>query len=57
MQFNIKERLQNYKRILMVTKKPNWTDFSFIVRICAIGTVIIGVIGLALYLIAVLLGL
>jgi len=41
----------------MVTKKPNWTDFSFIVRICAIGTVIIGVIGLALYLIAVLLGL
>jgi protein translocase SEC61 complex gamma subunit len=57
MKFNIKERLQNYKRILMITKKPNLSDFSFIVRICAIGTVIIGVIGLGLYLIAVLLGL
>jgi protein transport protein SEC61 subunit gamma-like protein len=57
MQFNIKERLQNYRRILMVTKKPNFSDYSFVVKICAIGTVIIGVIGLALYLIAVLLGL
>jgi len=57
MQFNIKERLQNYKRILMVTKKPNWSDYSFIVRICAIGTVLVGAIGLGLYLIAVLLGL
>jgi len=57
MHFNIKERLENYKRILLITKKPNFTDFSFIVRICAIGTGIIGVVGLSLYLIAVLLGL
>jgi len=57
MQFDIKERLQNYKRILMITKKPNLSDFSFVVRICAIGTVIVGVVGLALYLIAILLGL
>jgi len=57
MQFNVKERLQNYKRILMVTKKPNLSDFSFVAKICAIGTVIVGAIGLALYLIAILLGL
>lgn len=57
MQFNIKERLENYKRILMVTKKPSWSDFTFVTKICAIGTLIIGVLGLALYLVAVVLGL
>jgi len=57
MQFNIKERLENYKRILMVVKKPNLSDFSFVARICAIGIGIIGVVGLALYLVAILLGL
>lgn len=57
MQFNIKERLQNYKRILMVVKKPNFSDYSFVVKICALGTVIIGILGLALYIVAILLGL
>jgi protein transport protein SEC61 subunit gamma and related proteins len=57
MEFKIKERLENYKRILMVTKKPSWSEFSFVTKICAIGTLIIGVIGLTLYLIAVLIGL
>ena len=57
MQLNIKERLENYKRILMVVKKPNLSDFGFVVKICAIGTVIIGVLGLALYIVALLLGL
>jgi protein translocase SEC61 complex gamma subunit len=57
MQFNIKERLENYKRILMVTKKPNWSDFSFVTRICIIGMMIIGVLGLSLYLVAILIGL
>lgn len=57
MQFNIKGRLENYKRILMVVKKPNFADFSFVVKICALGTVIIGLIGLSLYIVAILLGL
>ena len=57
MKFNIKERLENYKRILMVVKKPNWTDFIFVARICAIGTFIIGVIGLLLYIMAIIIGL
>jgi len=57
MQFNIKERLENYKRIIMVVKKPNWSDFSFVAKICMIGTAIIGVLGLALYMVAILLGL
>jgi len=57
MQFNIKERLENYKRILMVTKKPSWSDFWFVTKICAIGTLIVGCIGLSLYIISILLGL
>lgn len=57
MQFNIKERLENYKRIITVVKKPNWSDFSFVAKICVIGTAIIGILGLALYMVAILLGL
>lgn len=57
MEFKIKERLENYKKILMVTKKPNWSDFSFVAKICTIGIVIIGVLGLSLYMISVLVGL
>jgi len=57
MQFNIKERLENYKRILMITKKPNWSDFTFITKICIIGMMVIGVLGLALYIMAILIGL
>ncbi len=48
---NIKERLQNYIRILKITKKPSKGDFIDIARICAIGIAIIGLIGFALYLI------
>jgi len=57
MQFNIKERLENYRRILTVVKKPKWSDYIFVAKICAIGTAIIGFLGLALYMVAVLLGL
>ncbi len=57
MQFKIKERLENYKRILMITKKPSWSEFSFVTRICVIGMMIIGMLGLALYIMAILIGL
>lgn len=57
MRFDIKGRLENYKRILMVTKKPSWSDFSFVTKICVIGMLIIGVLGLALYIIAIVIGL
>lgn len=52
----IKERLQNYKRILQITKKPSKEDFSDTARICAIGIIIIGLIGFALYLLTLVLG-
>jgi len=52
--FKIKETLQNYLRVLKLTKKPSFSDWSFTARICAIGLVVIGVIGFLLYLASVL---
>lgn len=50
----IKEILQNYKRVLVVSSKPSLEEFKSSAKICAIGTIIIGVIGFILYLISVL---
>jgi protein transport protein SEC61 subunit gamma-like protein len=54
MNINIKERLQSYKRILQIAKKPTWDEFMDTARICAIGLLVVGIIGFVLYLIAVL---
>lgn len=57
MKLNIKERLQNYKRILQISKKPSLDELKEIVRICAIGMVLIGVVGFVIYILALLSGL
>ena len=56
MKLNLKERLQNYKRVLQISKKPSFDDLKYTARICAIGMIIIGVIGFVLYLLAILSG-
>jgi len=56
MNLNIKEKLQSYKRILSIAKKPTVEEFKDTSRVCAIGIAIIGVIGFVLYMIAILLG-
>jgi len=43
--------------VLRLTKKPTLDDYSFTAKICAAGMLVIGVIGFALYLTAILLGL
>ena len=53
----IMEKLRNYKRVLKIATKPSRDDFISAARICAIGTVLIGVIGFLFYLISVLAGL
>ena len=53
---NIKEKLQNYKRILAISKKPTAEEFKDTSRVCAIGIAIVGVIGFVLYMIAIVLG-
>lgn len=57
MNLNIKERLQNYKRILQIAKKPTREDFTETARICAMGLGVIGIISFVIYLIAVVVGL
>lgn len=46
MKDKIKEQLKKYKRVLIVTKKPDRTEFSQIVKITGLGIVIIGFVGL-----------
>ena len=48
------ETLRSYRRVLALTKKADRTEFKDIARICAIGTLIIGIIGFAMYLISIL---
>jgi protein transport protein SEC61 subunit gamma-like protein len=56
-QFNIKEKLKNYKRVLQISKKPALEDLKDTARICAIGIVLIGAIGFLIYILAILSGL
>jgi protein transport protein SEC61 subunit gamma-like protein len=55
MNLNIKEKLQNYKRILSIAKKPTGEEFKDTSRVCAVGIALIGIIGFVLYMIAILL--
>ena len=55
MEIKLKEKLENYKRVLTITKRPTLEDFKYAVRICAIGTGLVGLIGFLIYLISVLL--
>ena len=54
---NIKLTLESYWRVLRLTKKPTRDDYFFTAKICGAGMLIIGVVGFALYLMAILLGL
>jgi len=56
MNLNIKEKLQNYKRILKIAKKPTSEEFLDTSKVCAIGVALIGMIGFVLYMTAIMLG-
>lgn len=49
---DIKEKIEEYKRILLVAKKPTTYEFKTILKITGIGTIIIGVIGFIIKIIA-----
>lgn len=51
MLMGFKEFVQECRRVLKVTKKPNKKEFITIVRVSGIGMLIIGTIGFAVYLI------
>jgi len=52
----LKTFLKECKRVLKITKKPTKDEFQMIVKICAIGMALIGVIGFIITIAATLLG-
>lgn len=56
MNLNIKEKFQNYKRIMTIAKKPSGKEFLDTSKVCAIGIALIGIIGFVIYMIAILVG-
>jgi protein transport protein SEC61 subunit gamma-like protein len=52
----IKEKLENYIRVLKISRKPDKDEFLITAKICAIGVLVIGLIGFIFYLISVLIG-
>lgn len=51
---NIRERLANYRRVLQVARKPDSDEFKKVAKICALGIILIGLIGFATYAISIL---
>lgn len=45
MSLNISEKLQEYKRVLQITKKPDTETFKVIIKVTSMGIGIIGGIG------------
>jgi protein translocase SEC61 complex gamma subunit len=47
----LKNLLENMHRILQVARKPSKEDFKFTLKICLVGTFLIGFIGFLFYLV------
>lgn len=49
MNMNVGERLKDFidqsRRVLMISKKPDWKEFTTIVKVTTIGILIISLIG------------
>lgn len=47
----IMEKLNDYRRVLSVAKKPTKDDLKEIIRVCGIGMAVIGFIGFLFFLV------
>ena len=58
---NVQERLDKFikdsKRVLKVSRKPDWPEYKELAKITSIGVVVIGVIGFVIVLLGSLIGL
>jgi protein translocase SEC61 complex gamma subunit len=50
----LKEILENYRRVLIIARKPDKEEFLKTVKICLIGMGIIGFIGFIIYAISII---
>ena len=57
MEFNIREIIRKYRRVLQVARKPGKDEFVSTSKICALGVLVIGFVGFAIFIIFILLGL
>lgn len=51
---SIKDTLDNFRRIIVIAKKPSREEFIQTAKICAAGIGFIGVIGFAMFVISIL---
>ncbi len=54
MALNIKETLENYRRVLAVSRKPTMDDYKLTAKISAVGMIAVGLVGFVIYLLSVL---
>ena len=47
---NLKENVRNWKRVLQIARKPGKDEFLSTSKVCAIGLVLIGVIGFLIFI-------
>lgn len=49
--FKLKAKLNEYRRVFKITKKPTMEEFKTISKVAGIGTIIIGMIGFIIYMV------
>jgi len=54
--FNLKETVQKYKRVLILARKPTMDELRSISRICFIGFFVMGFISFVFYMISAVFG-
>ena len=53
MNFNVKQVLENWVRVLKIAKKPDFADFSNSAKVCFAGLLVVGLVGFVVYLVSV----
>jgi protein translocase SEC61 complex gamma subunit len=54
--FNLKETVQKYKRVLILARKPTMDELKRISRICFLGFFVMGLISFVFYMISAVFG-
>ena len=54
--FNLKDTLNTYKRVLILAKKPSMSELKRISKICFSGFLVIGLISFVFYMISAIIG-
>ncbi len=54
--FNLRETVQKYRRVLILAKKPSMDELKKISRVCFIGFFLIGSISFVFYMVSAIFG-